>query len=246
MALKSIVESLDDEALKPFYKQTEIDGKSVFLLDVESVGGFSLENVGGLKSALEKTKNEALTQKQALEAFKGLDAKSAREALKELEALRSGDNSPDKIAESKIKQLDAKHQEELSGVKSTAERYRGILDETLRKQVAAQHITANGGNADLLLPHVLSQTRVREVDGQFVVDVVNADGSVRIKDANSNMSIADLVGEMKASTTFGVAFNAPATSGSGTKTNGASSPAKSWSEATSVAEQVAILKAKMG
>ena len=50
MPLKSIINSLDDveELHRPFYREDA--GRHV--LDVESVDGFALENVNGLKTAL--------------------------------------------------------------------------------------------------------------------------------------------------------------------------------------------------
>ena len=246
MAIKAIVESLDSVGeLKTLYKEAQIGDKQVFVLDVEGVGGYALEDVGGLKSALEKVKQDAQSRKDALEAFKGLDPKDVREKLAKFDELRDSSPDAEKLAEQKVKQLSVKWEEEKANLVGQSDKYKSVIDQTLRKQVAIQAIAAAGGNAELLLPHVLGATRTREVDGQFVVDVVNSDGAARIKDANNNMSIADLVDEMRNSQTFGVAFKGTDKSGSGTQQSSFSPSQKSWGEAKTLEDQVAVIAAKL-
>jgi len=85
MALKAILDSLDSvpEGLKEHYKKGD-DGK--FRLDAEGV-----EDVTGLKSALEKERNERKTTAQTLSQLKeqlgDLDPVKAREALKKLQEI---------------------------------------------------------------------------------------------------------------------------------------------------------------
>lgn len=243
--LKAFVESLAGVEHADFYKEIEIGGKKGFVLDVEPVSGWNLEDVGGLKSALEKQKNEAFTAKQSLKSFEGLDPKQVREQLARLDELSKNTPDVDKIVAGKLSQLSKKFDDERIELTKRNDSLRSVVDETLRKQAAVQALASAKGNVDLLLPHVLSQTRTRETDGRFVVEVVNADGSVRIKDANSDMSIADLISEMKASPAYGVAFQGTDKSGSGAHGGGKPTVGAYKSDA-SIDEKIAYLEAKHG
>jgi hypothetical protein len=245
MSLKAIVESLDGIDHKDFYKQLEINGKPVYVLDVESVNGYALEDVRGLKSSLENVKAERESLKSAAQSFKGLDAKEVREKLAKFDQLaKSGSTDAEKIAEARVQQLNQQWEQRYSELESDKNTYRSVVDETLRKQVAIQAIAVAKGNTDLLLPHVLNQTRTREVEkGRFVVEVINADGVARIKDANTNMSIEDLVGEMRNSSTFGVAFQGTDKSGSGTS-GGPGNPKGLWDDNASDKDRLAFLQNK--
>ena len=244
--LKAFLESIDGVEHADLYKEVDIGGgKKGYALNVEPVGGWGLEDVGGLKSALEKQKNEASSAKSALKEFEGLDPKQVREQLARLEELGKGTPDVDKIVSGKVSQLSKKFDEERLELTKRADSLRSVVDETLRKQAAIQALASARGNVDLLLPHVLSQTRTREVDGRFVVEVVNADGTVRIKDANSDMSISDLISEMKASPNYGVAFQGTDKSGSGAGGGGKHTPGQYKSEA-STSDKVAFLESKYG
>lgn len=247
MALKAIIDSVDGVEYASLYKKTEIDGKPAYVLDVESDRGYALENVGGLKSALEKTKSEHQKARSALDGFKDLDAATVRDQLAELDRLRKSGTDDEKVKqllESTKAQLARKHKQEIDDTEAKAGRYLSMLDETMRKQVAMQAITEAGGNATLLLPHVLSQTKMREDSGRFVVDVVGGDGIARIKDANSNMGIADLVAEMRNNQAYAVAFSGTNKSGSGSST-GSSGSSVATKFGGTLAEKVAYTRSKV-
>jgi arabinogalactan endo-1,4-beta-galactosidase len=75
MALKALLDSLEgfDDATQALYRQiAEGDHAGKYVLDVESVYGFTLENVDGLKSAFAATKGELEGAQAALEGYKGL------------------------------------------------------------------------------------------------------------------------------------------------------------------------------
>ena len=78
--LKAVVPSLDDvaESLKGFYKDREAGG---FMLQVDPVGGFSLEDIGGLKNTLSETREKLKKARDRLDAFGDLDPSKARDAL---------------------------------------------------------------------------------------------------------------------------------------------------------------------
>jgi len=226
MALKAILTKLDDapEALREFYQPgAAADGtEGRFVLKVEAVDGFALENVTGLKSALgaERTQRERL-EKDVVK-FKDLDPDRARAALVELEELKKIDpaSEADKIANTKFEaaraQLLEKHTGELTGRDQRIGFLAGTVDELLREQRATAAIAEAKGSVDLLLPHVLKNTRTVEKDGKFSVEVIDSAGNVRIADGQGNpMKMADLVAEMRKSDTFARAFDGDGHSGSG-------------------------------
>jgi hypothetical protein len=85
----------------------------------------------------------------------------------------------------------------------------------------AKAIAEYEGSVDLLLPHVLQQTRMRMTDnGSFIAEVVDREGSPRIGDSQGNpMTIPQLVEEMKSSDSFARAFNSSGATGSGATNN---------------------------
>lgn len=224
MALKAILDSLDgvDEHFKGEYVEKEIDGKKAFVLDVESVGGYSLEDVGGLKTSLGKERATREKLEKDVIKFKDIDPDKARSALEELEELKKLDpeKEADKIANTKLEaakaQLIKKHNEDLEAERSKSGKYRGKVEELLRDGVAIAALAEMKGSVDLLLPHVRSQTRVVEDGDDFRVEVIGKDGNARIGNSKGElMSIKDLIAEMRDSDTFGLAFEGDGKSGGG-------------------------------
>lgn len=225
--LKAVLESLDglDENLKSVYE--EKDGK--FVLKVEPVGGYALEDVSGLKTTLSKEMSARKELEKVANKFKDLDPDQVRTALQELDELKKIDpeKEADKLVSSKLEshkaQLVKKHEEELASEHAKVERYRSKIEALLCDQVATQHIAELKGSVKLLLPHVRAFTRVVEDNGDFRVEVVDQAGNVRIGDSKgSPMTIADLVREMRESEEFGRAFEGDGTSGTGKVPSGRS------------------------
>lgn len=220
MALKAILASLDgiDDATKVLY--VEKDGK--FVLDVEPVDGFSLEDVSGLKTALGKERTSREKLERDVIKFKDLDPDKARAALVELEELKKLDpaSEADKIANAKFEaaktQLLEKHTGEMGAIKQRNDFLEGHIGTLLIDNAATLALAEAKGSVDLLLPHVRAHTRVKEVDGKFVVEVVDKDGNAKIADSKGTpMDIKALVAEMRQSDTFGRAFEASGNTGTG-------------------------------
>ena len=220
MALKAILASLDgiDDAVKAFY--VEKDGK--FILDVETVEGFALEDVSGLKTALGKERTARENAERLTAAFKDIDPAKAKEALAKVEEWGNLDPSKeaDKIANSKFEaakaQLLEKHTGELTSRDDRIGHLTKTMESLLIDQAATAALAEAKGSVDLLLPHVRAHTRVKEVDGKFVVEVVDKDGNAKIADSKGTpMDIKGLVAEMRQSDTFGRAFEGNGQSGTG-------------------------------
>lgn len=220
MALKAIIDKLDDVAEGFRSEYVEKDGK--FYLDVTAVDGFELDNVASLKTALgrERTAKSEL-EKQVIK-FKDLDPDRAREALAKLEEFENIDptKEADKIANTKFEaakaQLLKKHGDELTSEQGKSKRYRTKIEQLMVDAVATGAIAEAKGSVELLLPHIQRFTRVAEDGDDFKVEVIDKDGSVRIGDSKgSPMSIKELVAEMRNSETFGRAFEGDGQTGTG-------------------------------
>jgi hypothetical protein len=129
MALKAVVESLDavPEIHRTLYIQTD-DGK--FKLDAEGV-----EDVSGLKSALEKERAERRQARADLEKFKDIDpvkyhdAVARLNAIDEKELIDKGDL--DKIVESRVKALKDRLEGELTNERTSKQTMQQRLEELL-------------------------------------------------------------------------------------------------------------------
>lgn len=251
MPLKAVVDSIDDiaEAHRDLYKE---DGDK-FILQVEPVNGFALENIEGLKGTLgkEMTKRKAL-EKEVLK-YKDLDPDKAREALAKLEELGNLDpaKEADRIVAERLeaakKQLLDRHTKEIGDRDAKVGNLTKTIESLLIDNAATSAIAELKGAVKLLLPHVKSHTRVREADGKYVVEVVDAEGNARIGNSKGDpMTIKDLVQEMRQSEEFGRAFEGSGHSGGGTQHgNGGGSPQnkiKRRSELKTRADRVAFVE----
>lgn len=227
--LKAILDSLDglDESLAKLY--AEEDGK--FILQVEPADGYALENVSGLKTSLQKERNSAKSLSRKLSAFEGIDAEEAREAIEAL-ALSDGKTAEEVKAQVEaIKtKLAEKHAGEIDGMTAQLDALRGQLGNELIKSKALKALAKHGGSADLLMPHIESQTRMDEVDGEYRAVVIDKNGEARISSRSNttdNMSVEELVESMRDIDTFSPAFTGSGASGNGAKgSSGAGGSAK--------------------
>lgn len=220
MALKALVESIEDvsEDQRGLYKET--DGK--FVLQVEPVSGYALENIEGLKTTLgkEMTKRKAL-EKDVLK-FKDIDPDKAREALVKLEELGNYDptKEADKIVAERVdaakRQLLDKHTKEIQDRDGKVGSLTKTIESLLIDNAATGALAELKGSVNLLLPHVKNRTRVRETDGKYIVEVIDGEGNARIGNAKGDpMTIKELVQEMRQSEEFGRAFEGIGQSGGG-------------------------------
>ena len=230
MALKAVLESLDgiSEELQKEYK--EVDGK--FILDVEAAGGLELEDVGKLRTALGKERANVKNLTAQIKKFDGIDLDEAKEALSKVQELK--DMDPEKKVQEGIKarekQLRQQHEKEIKAAQDENVSLTKQLEQHLIKAAATKAIAAQEGSVDLLLPHVISFTKMRKNDqGNFIVEVVDAEGNARVGDSEGNpMTIPQLVDEMKASDAFAPAFKGTGSTGTGSPPRAAPSSAHRW------------------
>jgi hypothetical protein len=222
MPIKAIVEDINqvEEPQRALYKET--DGK--FVLDVEPVGGYALEDVGGLKTALGATRRERDDAMAALKPFEGIDPDKARDAFKRVDEFAKFDpeKEADKIVAGKVEamksQLIEQHtaetrklSERVSVFESAARRL-GVTD---RISKALDKAGATPEGRDVLEAYMAKFVKAGFTeDAALKIDVVDDKGNPRIKNAEGEaMSIEDLAEELR--TKMPANFQASSRGGSG-------------------------------
>jgi len=220
MALKAIIAEAEHtklpEAVQKEYTKRD-DG--TFMLDVEVTQGFGLENVDGLKKALEAERGTARKLTATLKSFEGLDPAAARAAVAKVVEMEKWD--PEKEVAEKIKareeQLVKKHQDELTAVKGKADSYFNQMKQDKVTAAITAAVTEHKGSVDLLLPIIERHVKLREADnGTLVVEVVDDKGQPRVGDGQGNpMTIPQFVAELRSTDRFARAFDGTGSTGSG-------------------------------
>jgi hypothetical protein len=203
MALKAIISAEDhgglSEELQAEYQPMEgRDG--FFVLDVASVDGFALEDVAGLKSAVQKERQNVKEAQKRLDAFGELDPVAAKAALKRAAEMENW--KPDEKLQAQIEErerkLIAKHESELAAANDTAEGLRKSLHTEIVESRAKSAIADAKGDIDLLLPHVLSVTKLAEDNGRMSPRIIDPkDGTERLTGKSGSMdhmTIEEFVG----------------------------------------------------
>lgn len=233
MAIKAILDNLDNvpDVLKAEYKPgtagTPTEGK--FVLDVEGVGGFALEDVSGLKTALSSERTAHGQTKDRVKAFEGMDpveAKNAVEKIKELGTLdpkKDVDRLVQEKLDAQLETIRTNHNKDLSAKDGSIKARDALLESTFKTEAVVKALAEAKGDVDLLLPHVLPHVafELEEVaaDGQTRLvpktKVIDKDGNVRIGKDLKNMGIGELVTEMKGSDKFARLFDGSGLEGTG-------------------------------
>ena len=156
---KAVYDKLEDvpEALRDHFKQGE-DGK--FRPEVESVDGWALEDVSGLKGTLEKEMDNRKEAERKLKTFGDLNPDEARKTIARVKEI--GDLDPEKEAEQiaakklelQREELVKEHEKEKGTLEEKLQARTKQLQESLVDAVATTAITDPEvkGNPTLLLP----------------------------------------------------------------------------------------------
>lgn len=232
MALKAVLASLDGlsaDVQKEYKQVTEGPLTGKFVLDVTPEAGLALEDVTGLKKTVQTLRGEREALTQYVKKFEGIDPEKAQEALTKVKEW--GDMTPEQKAQELLKskeaQLASKFKQQEDALRGERDGAIKQLDQNIRVAALTGEIAKKKGNADLLLPHVLGQTRMKRLDnGTYAVEVVGEDGQPRISPSGSGtdmMTIPQLIDEMAGK--FPSAFEASGASGSGAAGGGSGSAA---------------------
>ncbi len=219
------IDSLDKvpEPFRGLYQQ----GESGYVLN-ESFAPIG-SAIDGLNRSLKAARRDAdnamrnrpdVTAYAAVGQLLGLEGEAAyapdalRDAVEaSIQASKDGKVNWDKMKDSLERgfnqKLEAKDKEIEAKDKSLA-RY-------LVNSEATRAIASMKGVPELLLPQITAQTKVVNDNGDYVVRVIDAAGDPRGNASGGFMTVEDLVKELKASPTFGRAFESEAPSGNGMK-----------------------------
>lgn len=202
-----------------------------------SDAGFALQDsfkatagaVDGLNKSLKAARRDADEAKRnrpdvsgfaAVGQLLGLegDEATSAEALKAAVERTIGESKDGKVNWDKMKKdLERGFQTQLQAKDGDLATMSKSLQKYLVTTSAVQALAAHKGAPELLLPHIQAKTKVIKEGDDYVVRVVDDSGDPRGNSSGGFMSVEDLVKEMKASPTFGRAFDSEATSGSGVK-----------------------------
>jgi hypothetical protein len=171
--------------------------------------------VSGLKANREEALREAKAAKAALKSYEGVDA----EEFKRLKAASLEAEQKKAAAEGDFnvlkKQLLDQHATEKQGLEAKMAKYAGEVEKRAVQAALIEAITAEKGNAKMLLPYAKQFVRVRETDDGFDAYVADEKGNQMIGDAQgAPMSIKQFV-QTTLKTEFPGAFEGTGSSGGG-------------------------------
>lgn len=277
MTIKTYVEDLStvDENLQAFYKPMGEEGEG-YILDAEPVGGYAVENVEGLKSALQKERGArkdfeskyAKIEKQ----FEGVDLEEINSLKSEYEKLQQKyekvakidpESEASKLAEEKIKEFEEKHTSKLTAKqkewqklheKEVGERDKTIG--TLKNQLSEMMIDSSAKdalvNAKIRSEHL--ELLLPKVTGAMKLAESEDGVSVEITDNEGNPRVRSDGQNMtvkdlvvELQEKWPDSFNADAKSGGGTKSTSANGATSKKREDMDSKELIAAgLAARMG
>ncbi len=227
LAIRDNLDGLSDE-MKKEYK--EHNGK--FLLDVEAVDNFDLQDIKGLRSSLEAARGERDQAVLKLKPFEGLDVVKARDALKTVAEYDGSDASAkaQKALETQTAEIKAKSETDIKAANQRADKYRKqtadlSLDYAVRKALGEHKLMPKA--ADVLLPIVQKQVKIEESeDGTLKTTIINPEtGHTRLSmkpDNTGPMQMDELIDGIKGD--YSYLFASTDTSGTGAKTNTTGTP----------------------
>lgn len=180
MSLLAVVDSLEglDESTAALYRA---EGER-FVLDIEPVDGFALENVTGLKAALQSERTAKDEAVKLAKAFEGLDPSTVREALEKVESMKNW-TPDDKLAqqiEAKTKEVASSKQAEIDALMAKLGATTNALGAVTIERELVDAATKANFVAPKLAPKLFGDdVKLREVDGVFAAVVVDAKGEPR-------------------------------------------------------------------
>lgn len=215
---KEVFDGLPD-LIKAEYIQT--DGN--ILLNVTPIEGFALENVEGLKNSLAATRTERDNATTLSKQFEGITADEAKTAILKVKEYASFDPEQ-KVAEgikAQKEMIIAEHNKVVNSKDETINKLTGQVERHLIDSTATVALAEAKGNVTLLMPHIKDQVKMKEIDGNYVAQILDKNGNARIGDTQGNlMTMGQLVTEMKGNKEYASAFEGTGNSGTSTEPGG--------------------------
>lgn len=235
MTLKAIISADERGALSPELQAEykPVSGREgFFVIDTSPVDGWNLEDVGGLRNALERVRNERNDLRAANQAFDGMDANAVRALMARQEEINNWNPANDDAVKTKLQELEATWQQKYdTDLKSAQSAQQEALQRYQQYRMRSDAVSAIGKYApkavEVLLPHVMTRLGVFGDGDQEGVYVVGNDGKPAItKKAGEtgNMTADELVQAMKADAAFAPLFPGSGASGGGSTGGTGGSP----------------------
>lgn len=237
-----------DDVIKALYKEKDgkyiLDVQKTDGLGLENVDGLksTVEKLRASEKSLQiesKASEDALKAAQTIHKefvakFDGVDPEAAKEALGKIKDIKNwdGETKVKEAVQLAVQQIETKMQTKLDEVvKQNATKVEGLqtelgdsqdqLQEAVVTSKIVEAISKENGNVDVLMPHVRSQVKmIKDVHGKFKPEVQKADGTARIGGSDgADMTIIQLVQEMKGQETFAGCFPGANATGTGKSTS---------------------------
>lgn len=262
MLEKEKYESLDD-GIKEHY--TEKDGKYVLAvtkvdgLSLENVDGLK-RTVETLRASEKSLQTEVKVSEDALKVsitehkefavkYEGIDPEAAKEAIGKIDDIKNWDGEKkvreavqvavqaiEQKAKFKMEEVVKQHTTKADGLQTELKASQGQLQEAIVSSKIVEAISKANGNVDVLMPHVKNQVvMIKDSHGLFKPEVQNKDGNPRVNNDGADMTIIQLVEEMKTQDTFAACFSGANQSGSGHTGSSATGSHKKTGEGKTVA-----------
>lgn len=223
MKLKSTYSKKEDipEHLREFYE--EKDGKWVLDHDIE------IPNTASLKSDLAGERR----RRQELEAKvkRWEDIGKSEEEIAELIAKHKEREEDDLASKGKWDQLKqqlvethnaetAKLRKKIDDQAKEIGSLQGSINDMLVDSNANAAIAEHSGDPELLMPFVRKRLRITEVEGKKKIEVLGEDGNIKLNGKGEQITVSELVAEMRGNERFGKLFKASGSSGGGSPPGG--------------------------
>ncbi|USN15139.1 hypothetical protein LESZY_01050 [Brevundimonas phage vB_BpoS-Leszy] len=162
---------------------------------------------------------ESKTRREALEKWAAETGFDTPEAAKEaIAALQEKINSKSAIKPEEVREaIKGEYEQKLTKAEEKNAAMFTTLEKHLRDKDALAALAEHKGNAKLLMPVILAQTKVvqDEETGEYFTAVLNAKGEIRAGSDGGPLPISKLVAEMKEDKEFAAAFEGTQKSGGG-------------------------------
>ena len=161
---------------------------------------------------------ESKTRREALEKWAAETGFDTPEAAKEaIAALQEKINSKSAIKPEEVREaIKGEYEQKLTKAEEKNAAMFTTLEKHLRDKDALAALAEHKGNAKLLMPVILAQTKVVQgEDGEYFTAVLNAKGEIRAGSDGGPLPISKLVQEMKEDKEYAAAFEGTQKSGGG-------------------------------
>lgn len=253
-AMRANLDGLDEKVKEHYTEENGkfiLDVTKVEGLGLEDVSGLksTVEKLRVSEKALQtdaKKADDALkalqtTNQELITKYDGVDVDAAKAALDKISEIKDWDGETKvkeavQVAEQRMEsKMQAKLDEvvkqnttKVTTLETDLTDSQSQLQEAVVTSKIIEAVSKENGNVDVLMPHVRNQVvMVKDSHGKFKPEVQKADGTPRVGDSSGNdMTITQLVQEMKGQDTFAGCFSGANSTGTGKQDSASSATHK--------------------